>query len=170
MRKAFILAAVAAIGILAVSCSKEESKEVQTFKASAEQTSETSKISLSGLSLRWSADDTISIYDNASSHGLYVLAGSPGSSRCDYEYYSGSAASVAPFQAVTPASMHTYANEVTLPAVQSSADGSLRRLPMYAYGTDENLHFYNLCGVVRFRLSASEAVSVSSIAVTANRN
>ncbi|MBQ9473387.1 MAG: hypothetical protein IJU81_03120, partial [Bacteroidales bacterium] len=44
------------------------------------------------------------------------------------------------------------------------------RLPMYAYGTDENLHFYNLCGVVRFRLSASEAVSVSSIAVTANRN
>ena len=87
MRKAFILAAVAAIGILAVSCSKEESKEVQTFKASAEQTSETSKISLSGLSLRWSADDTLSIYDNASSHGLYVLAGSPGSSRCDYEYY-----------------------------------------------------------------------------------
>ena len=94
----------------------------------------------------------------------------PASRSCDYEYYSGSAASVAPFKAVTPASIHTAADEVTLPAVQNSADGSLHRLPMYAYGTDENLHFYNLCGVVRFRLSASEAVSVSSIAVTANSN
>ena len=195
MKKNLIfLAFAAAVAAVVVSCSKE-SGEGMVFRASAEQAtengnvshsesnggshtlpnqrnvmSEANKLSLSGHTLLWSADDTISIYDNASSWGLYVLAGSPGSSRCDYEYYSGSAASVAPFQAVTPASMHTAAAEVTLPAVQSSADGSLRRLPMYAYGTDENLHFYNLCGVVRFRLSASEAVSVSSIAVTANRN
>ena len=195
MKKNLILLAFATVvAAVVVSCSKETG-EGMVFRASAEQTtengnvshsesnggshtlpnqrnvmSEANKLSLSGHTLLWSADDTISIYDNASSWGLYVLAGSPGSSRCDYEYYSGSAASVAPFKAVTPASIHTAADEVTLPAVQNSADGSLHRLPMYAYGTDENLHFYNLCGVVRFRLSASEAVSVSSIAVTANSN
>ena len=95
MKRAFFFAAVAAIGILAVSCSKEESKEVQTFKASSEQTSETSKISLSGLQLRWSAGDQISVYDNASNVGVYALSSGEGTNSGEFAYSSGSSVSAA---------------------------------------------------------------------------
>ena len=41
---------------------------------------------------------------------------------------------------------------------------------MYAVGDDMELKFHHLCGVVRFHLSASSAVSVSRIAVATDRN
>ncbi|MBQ9474447.1 MAG: hypothetical protein IJU81_08585 [Bacteroidales bacterium] len=169
MRKAFILAAAAATMLMA-SCSKEESKEVQTFKASAEQTSETSKISLSGLSLRWSAGDQISVYDAASNNGVYALSSGEGTANGEFAHSSGSSVSAAPFSAVYPASIRTGATTVSLPATQSSTDGGLQELPMYAVGDDMELKFHHLCGVVRFRLSASSAVSVSRIAVATDRN
>ena len=169
MKKVFFFAAVAVIGILAVSCSKEE-KNVQTFKASAEQTSETSKISLSGLSLRWNAGDEISVYDNASNAGVYALSSGAGTASGEFAYSSGSSVSAAPFSAVYPAVIRTGATTVSLPAVQHSANGGLQELPMYAVGDDMDLKFYHLCGVVRFRLSASSAVSVSRIAVGTDRN
>ena len=170
MKRAFFFAAVATIGIFAVSCSKEE-KNVQTFKASAEQTSETSKISLSGLSLRWSAGDQISVYDAASNNGVYALSSGEGTNSGEFAHSSGSSVSAAPFSAVYPASIRTGANTVSLPATQSSTDGGLQALPMYAVGDDMELKFHHLCGVVRFRLSASSAVSLSSIAVaTAGKN
>ena len=167
-RKLFLFAALTAVAAFVVSCSKDD--EGIIFKASAEQPSDNGKMSFSGRKLLWSADDTISIYDNASPSGLYVPASDPNSSTCDFKHCSGGVASAAPFKAVCPASIHTSADEVTLPAVQRSPDGSLTRLPMYAYGTNENLDFYNLCGVVRFRLSASSDASVRSIAVTTNAN
>ncbi|MBQ9473743.1 MAG: hypothetical protein IJU81_04975 [Bacteroidales bacterium] len=170
MKKTFFFAAVAAISILAVSCSKEESKEVQTFKASAEQTAENSKISLSGLQLRWSAGDQISVYDAASNNGVYALSSGEGTNSGEFAHSSGSSVSAAPFSAVYPASIRTGATTVSLPAVQHSADGGLQALPMYAVGDDMELKFHHLCGVVRFRLSASSAASVSSIAVTTNAN
>ena len=170
MKKSFFLVAVAAIGILAVSCSKEESKEVQTFKASAEQASETSKISLSGLSLRWSSGDQISVYDAASNNGVYALSSGEGTNNGEFAHSSGSSVSVAPFSAVYPAAIRTGAATVSLPAVQHSANGGLQELPMYAVGDDMELKFHHLCGVVRFRLSASSAVSVSRIAVATDRN
>ena len=165
MRKTFFLAAVAAISILAASCSKEESKEVQTFKACAEQAAENGKIALSGLQLRWSAGDQISVYDNASNSGVYALASGAGTGNGTFGFSSGSSVSAAPYSAVYPASIRTGATTVSLPAVQHTANGGLHELPMYAVGDDMNLKFYHLCGVVRFRLSASSAVSLSTIAV-----
>ena len=169
MKRAFFFAAVAAIGILAVSCSKEE-KNVQTFKASAEQAAENGKISLSGLSLRWSVGDQISVYDNSSNAGVYTLSSGEGTNSGEFAYSSGSSVSAAPFSAVYPAAIRTGATTVSLPAVQHSADGGLQALPMYAVGDDMELKFHHLCGVVRFRLSASSAVSVSRIAVATDRN
>ena len=170
MKKLFILAAAAATMLMA-SCSKEESKEVQTFKASAEQTSETSKISLSGLSLRWSAGDQISVYDAAANNGVYALSSGEGTNSGEFAHSSGSSVSDAPFSAVYPAAIRTGATTVSLPATQSSTDGGLHALPMYAVGDDMELKFHHLCGVVRFRLSASSAVSLSTIAVaTAGKN
>ena len=169
MKKYFILAAVAAISILAASCSKEE-KSMQVFKATAEQAAENGKISLSGLSLRWSAGDQISVYDNSSNAGIYALSSGEGTANGEFAYSSGSSVSAAPYSAVYPASIRTGAATVSLPEVQHSADGSLQELPMYAVGDDMDLKFHHLCGVVRFRLSASSAVSVSRIAVATDCN
>ena len=169
MKRAFFFAAAAATMLMA-SCSKEESKEVQTFKASAEQTSETSKISLSGLQLRWSAGDQISVYDAASNNGIYALSSGEGTNSGEFAHSSGNSVSAAPFSAVYPAAIRTGAATVSLPAVQHSTNGGLQELPMYAVGDDMELKFHHLCGVVRFRLSASSAVSVSRIAVATDRN
>ena len=169
MKKCFFFAAIAAISILAVSCSKEE-KSVQTFKASTEQAAENSKISLSGLSLRWSAGDQISVYDAASNNGVYALSSGAGTNSGEFAHSSGSSVSAAPFSAVYPAAIRTGATTVSLPAVQHTVNGGLQELPMYAVGDDMDLKFHHLCGVVRFRLSASSAVSVSRIAVATDRN
>ena len=167
MKKIFLLAAIAATMLMA-SCSKEADNNV--FKATAEQAAESGKISLSGLSLRWSAGDQISIYDNAANNGVYALTTGAGTANGEFAHSSGGSVSAAPFSAVYPAAIRMGATTVSLPATQSSADGGLQELPMYAVGDDMDLKFYNLCGVVRFRLSASSDVSVSSIAVTTNAN
>ena len=158
------MAAIAAIGILAVSCSKEIN-EKQTFKATAEQAAEQGKLSLSGTTLRWSQNDTISVYDAVGASGLYLSTSTDNTQHTRFAYYSGAGVSEPPYTAVYPASMHTSANTVTLPATQFSHSGALRKLPMYAVSNNANLHFYNLCGVVRFRLSAASDVSLSSITV-----
>ena len=168
MKKVFFLTAIAAISILAVSCSKEENKDVQTFKATAEQAADDSKISLSGLSLRWSAGDEISVYDNAANNAVYTLSSGAGTANGEFSHSSGSTVSTAPYSAVYPASIRTGANTVLIPSHQDSPDGTLSSLPMYAVGDDMNLKFYHLCGVVRFRLSATSPVSLSFITVTTN--
>ena len=167
MKKVFILAAAAA-SMLMASCSKEAGNKV--FKAEAEAAAESGKVSLSGLSLRWSAGDQISVYDAASNSGVYALSSGAGTANGEFAHSSGGTVSAAPFSAVYPAAIRTGVSTVSLPATQSSTDGSLQELPMYAVGDDMNLKFYNLCGVVRFRLTASSAASVSSIAVTTNAN
>ena len=164
MKKTFFFAAVAAISLLAVSCSKDINDK-QTFKATAEQAAEQGKLSLSGTTLRWSQNDTISIYDAVGASGLYLATSTDNTQHTRFAYYSGVGVSEPPYTAVYPASMHTSANAVTLPATQFSHSGALRKLPMYAVSDNANLHFYNLCGLVRFRLSASSDVSLSSIAV-----
>ena len=167
MKKVVLLAAVAAIMVM-TSCSKEAGNKV--FKAETEAAAESGKISLSGLSLRWSAGDQISVYDNAANNGVYALSSGAGTANGEFAHSSGGTVSAAPFSAVYPAAIRTGASSVSLPATQNSTDGSLQELPMYAVGDDMDLKFYNLCGVVRFRLSASSAASVNSIAVTTNAN
>ena len=169
MKRALFFSIVAALAVLFVSCSKE-SNEVQTFKATAEQAAGDSKISLSGLSLLWSAGDQISIYDNASNSGVYTLSSGAGTGSGTFALSSGSSVSATPYSAVYPANIRTGATTVSLPAVQHSTNGGLQELPMYAVGDDMELKFHHLCGVVRFRLSASSAVSLSRIAVATDRN
>ena len=168
LHKLFFLAAVA-MAVLSASCSKE-TKGVPAFRATSEQAAEQNgKVSLSGLSLRWSAGDEISVYDNAANAGVYRLSSGAGTGGGEFAYSSGSSVSEAPYSAVYPASIRTGAATVSLPAVQHSANGGLQELPMYAVGDDMDLKFYHLCGVVRFSLSASSAVSVSRIAVATDR-
>ncbi|MBQ9473389.1 MAG: hypothetical protein IJU81_03130 [Bacteroidales bacterium] len=167
MRKVFILAAAAATMLMA-SCSKEAENKV--FKAEAEAAAESGKVAYSGGSLLWQAGDEVSIYDGSSNSAVYAVASGDGTSRCEFAYSSGSALDAGSYTAVSPAAIRTGVSTISLPATQSSADGSLTGLPMYAVSSSENLKFYNLCGVVRFRLSASSDASVRSIAVTTNAN
>ena len=167
MRKVFILAAAAATMLMA-SCSKEAENKV--FKAEAESAAESGKVAYSGGSLLWQSGDEVSIYDGSSNSAVYAVASGDGTSRCEFAYSSGSALDAGSYTAVSPAAIRTGVSTISLPATQSSADGSLTGLPMYAVSSSENLKFYNLCGVVRFRLTASSAASVSSIAVTTNAN
>ena len=196
MKKSLIfLALAAAVAAVVVSCSKEASNDNVVFEATAEQTSESGNVShsesnggshtlpnqrnvmseankvvLQGSRLLWQAGDRISVYDASLTATVYGLASGAGTANAEYTRVSGSTPSATPYTAVYPAAIRTGASTVSLPEVQHTPDGSLTGMPMYAVSDDMELHFYNLCGVVRFRLSASSAVSVSRIAVGTDRN
>ena len=171
MKKNLILLAfAAAVAAVVVSCSKEASNDNVVFKATAEPAAENNKVALSGGRLLWQAGDQISVYDASSNSAVFGLASGVGTANAEYSHSSGATLAAAPYSAVYPAAIRTDASTVSLPEVQHTPDGSLTGLPMYAVSDDMELHFYNLCGVVRFRLSASSAVSVSRIAVGTDRN
>ncbi|MBQ9473218.1 MAG: hypothetical protein IJU81_02265 [Bacteroidales bacterium] len=163
----FLLAAIAATMIM-VSCTKEAG--VKVFKASAEPATEQNKVTNSGTSLLWQAGDQISVYDASSNAAVYSLTEGAGTGHGVFAFESGAELVEGTHTAVSPAAIRTGAGTVSLPATQSSATGTLAGLPLYAVSDNDNLKFYNLCGVVRFRLTASSDVSVSSIAVTTNAN
>ena len=162
-----VILAVAAM-VCMVSCEKDDNGKAKTFKATAERSKERSKLSLNDNTLLWGALDSIRIYDNASHNGNYILHSGAGTNEGTFMYSSGTEVSVSPYKAVYPARFYTGSSQVTLPNVQSTTDGSLHELPMYATGASEDLSFYNICGVVRFRLTAASNVSLKSIAVTTN--
>ncbi|MBQ9474458.1 MAG: hypothetical protein IJU81_08640 [Bacteroidales bacterium] len=151
---------------LFAACNKDSAHVNMKFTATAESAKDSGKISLAGHTVRWSDDDTISIYDASLNHAIYYVSDGVGTSRCEFAYHSGSRLGSGPYKAVCPSSIHTNATQVTLPAVQRTVDGSLTTLPMYAVSSNDGLMFYNLCGVLRFRLSASASVALSTIAVT----
>ena len=161
MRATLNIFAMAVVAILVASCAKDPGR----LMVVVEQPRERGKIELNRNQLSWTTGDTVSIYDGASNHALYV-PDATGSNTPELVWLSGSVLSAAPYKAVYPSSIHTGAMQVNLPIVQRSSDGRLQSLPMYAEGNDENLKFYHLGGVVRFRLSSSVAVNLSTIAIT----
>ena len=164
-----IIFCFAAAAALLCACSKEVDTSV--FKATVEPTADKGKVVYSGGNLLWSADDQISVRDASSNTAVYDITPSRvGTAYGEFVKSSGTDLASGPYTAVYPADIRTSANEVTLPAVQYTPDGSLHGLPMYAVSDDMNLNFYNLCGVVRFRLSATSAVNIIRIAVATNSN
>lgn len=168
MKKISVIMLAVAAMVCMVSCKKDDNGTPKTFTAKAERSKEAHKVSLSDNTLLWSAVDSIRIYDNASHCGNYILHSGAGTNEGTFMYSSGTEVSVSPYKAVYPARFYTGSSQVTLPNVQSTTDGSLHELPMYATGASEDLSFYNICGVVRFRLTAASNVSLKSIAVTTN--
>ncbi|MBQ9474162.1 MAG: hypothetical protein IJU81_07105 [Bacteroidales bacterium] len=167
MSKSMIVFAAAAA--LLAGCGKEVDTSV--FKATVEPTTENGKVVYSGGRLLWSANDQISVRDASSNTAVYEIASScVGTANGEYIKSSGADLASGPYTVVYPADIRTSANQVTLPAVQYTPDGSLHGLPMYAVSDDMNLKFYHLCGVVRFRLSATSSVKVIRIAVATNCN
>ncbi|MBQ9473637.1 MAG: hypothetical protein IJU81_04435 [Bacteroidales bacterium] len=168
MKKTLYAALVVAAALLGA-CTKDAGV-AKTFRASAEPATENGKIAYSGGRLLWSADDKIDVRDASLNEAIYGVVEDDDMTRVDIVKVSGTDLSDGPYTAVLPAAIRTGASTVKLPATQTTPDGSLCSLPMYAVSDDVYLKFYNLCGVVRFRLSASSSVSLSRIAVSTNSN
>ncbi|MBP5536678.1 MAG: hypothetical protein J6X62_07805 [Bacteroidales bacterium] len=167
MRKIFLSITVVAMLLGMASCKKEDATNGLSFKATAERSKDDEKLSLGNGSMLWNSGDSIRIYDNAGNCANFVLSAGAGSASGTFDRGSGAAIGAGPYKAVYPARFYTGSSEVTLPNMQRTMDGSLRELPMYATGSGNELQFYNICGVVRFRLTAS-GVRVRGIVVTTN--
>lgn len=153
-------------GMFAVtSCQKEAGNDMQ-FRASMEAcTSTDGKTVLSGSALNWVSGDQVAIYGTA---GRAVFSATPiDPANTALLNYEEGVTGNAPYRAFYPTTITTDGVNVTLPAVQNTADGSLTEFPMYAQSTDENLTFKNLCGVLKLHLQKSD-VSISNITLTAN--
>ncbi|MBQ9473673.1 MAG: hypothetical protein IJU81_04625 [Bacteroidales bacterium] len=173
--RAILVATMTAAVLLAVSCQKDG--DDKTFIATAEKFNADGKIEFADNALNWSSEDTISVYDAQKSNATYTLNKGEGTGNGEFTYHSGGMINNSPFSVVYPAKIHTEEKQINLPAVQHSTDGSLKQVPMYATITADKknqkefyIDFYHLCGVVCFRVSSSQSVSVSRIAVSTDKN
>lgn len=167
MRDSFLALSVAVVAaLLFAACSDKEATRV--FEASTEGGAGNGKVSLSGTAIRWSDDDTIRLFDTYDKAADYRLVSGAGASHAQFAYSSGSDLSGGTVRSVYPASLATSPTQITLPATQTTTDGSLSALPGYAVSNTNSLRYYNICGLVRFRLAATSDVSLCAIAVTTN--
>ncbi len=108
-----------------------------------------------GYKISWEAGDEISI------NGI-VYTATPQANPAEAIFAkknSGDDDPTAPFTAYYPASIYD-GTTATLPATQVyNAEGRIAGiLPMYAEGSDLNLNFKNLCGLMKFTLKGTEKV------------
>ena len=150
------------------SCQKEQMGDGTQFRATMEVcTDQNGKTALNGTALNWVEGDQIVVY-GTEGNGLYRATPQTPATVAVFNNVSGTVGN-APFRAYYPSTLTTDGVHVTLPAVQTTPDGSLTGFPMYAQSNDDQLAFKNLCGALKLHLTKAD-VSVSSIEVTANTN
>ncbi|MBQ9472922.1 MAG: hypothetical protein IJU81_00765 [Bacteroidales bacterium] len=167
MKTALRTLLIAAVALLAAACQKDTMPE--TIKASAEQAKDDSKLSMTerGRRLLWDTDDSIAVHRGSSKASIYRLSSGAGTTEAEFVKVYNYISSGNTYYAIHPASISNWYTTVKLPAIQHSPDGSLHRLPMYSVSdAPDNLLFYSMCAIVRFRISATAALSLSSIQVT----
>lgn len=148
------------------SCQKETVGDGTQFRATMEGcTTKDGKTALSGTSLNWVEGDQIAIY-GTDGCGIYSATPQTPATVAVFDNVSGETGN-GPFRAYYPSTLTTDGVNVTLPAVQTTPDGSLTGFPMYAQSDNNQLAFKNLCGVLKLHLTKA-SVSVSSIEVTTN--
>ena len=148
------------------SCQKETVGNGTQFRATMEGcTSKDGKTALNGTALNWVAGDEIAVYGTAG-RGIYTATPQTPATVALFDNVSGETGN-APFRAYYPTTLTTDGVHVTLPAVQTTADGSLTEFPMYAQSDDNTLAFRNLCGALKLHLTKA-GVSISSIEVSTN--
>lgn len=163
MKSQKILLAAALLSLGIVSCQKDE-QVVTRFTAGIESSAKT-HLATDGAALKWDAGDEVMVYSNAAAEGAVFTATNLRNNDgvADLESSVGVAEGTQ-YTAIHPAGIAASASSVTLPAVQQSADGSLRDFPMYAQSENMVFNFDNLCGALKIQLHA--ACTVSSIQVT----
>ena len=139
------------------------------FEASTEAGGGQGKVSLSGTTVRWSEGDAIRLYDEHDKTADYLLASGAGATHAQFAYSSGSELDGGTVRSVYPASLSSSPNQITLPASQTTADGTLSALPGYAVSNTNSLRYSNICGLVHLRLRATTDVLLSSIDIITDK-
>ena len=154
------------------SCQKEEDISDARFFATMEDCTDLySKTVLNDNSLFWTTGDQIKIFGNNSEDNeghLYSATPTQGGLQAGFYSVGTEVLESSTYHAVYPADIAEDSNVITLPAVQNSADGNLRGLPMYAISESNGLSFKCLCGVLKFTL-IKNSTSVSRIDIIADR-
>lgn len=145
-----------------------------TFTANTESKAET-RTSLSysadenGMySLTWNRGDEISIYDGTST-GVFSTDDSY-SATAEFKQKTGETdKNAASYAAFYPASITV--DNMVLPSQQTYISNGILDFPMYAYSTNRNLQFKNICGILKVSVKTKEStdVSVSSINVSSEK-
>ena len=68
-----------------------------------------------------------------------------------------------PYTAIYPASLFRSPTRITVPPTQNSLSGTLSGAPAYAHSDTNQLDFYNLCGVVRLKLTGPAAKRITYV-------
>jgi hypothetical protein len=173
MKKAIIrFFALAVVVMCIASCQKEKDLSGARFFATMEDCSDIyTKTVLNGNSLFWTTGDQIKIFgNNAEDNEGHLYSATPTQGGLQAGFYSVGTEVLesSTYHAVYPADIAEDSNVITLPAVQNSADGNLRGLPMYAISESNGLSFKCLCGVLKFSLTKN-STSVSRIDIIADR-
>ena len=147
------------------SCQKEEQEVTNIFSATLEDcTDREDKTTLANNRLFWERGDEVMIYGSSASG---VFTAEPNAHNATQAEFVGSTnLGSTPYYAIYPATIATGYNSVNLPAVQTSPDGSPKGLPMYEQTNNRNLHFHNLCGLLRLHLT-KPGVTISSVTFVA---
>ena len=163
MKNQNVLLAAALLVLGAASCQKEE-EVVTQFTAGMEQSSDKTYLGDDSY-FYWESTDAVKVYSDASNAGSdFTVA--PRSDNGTWAVLSGSITAGGSYTAIYPAGIAASASSVTLPAEQTSADGSLAGFPMYAVSSTNEFQFKNLCGALRIHLEQANC-TISSIKVTA---
>ncbi len=177
MKKCKLFLAVALVLTLgATSCKKEENGErLTSFYATCEEDNEEgdSKTHLSGTSMYWDANDSVSVWgSNDSRRYIYKAAyGNQTTTRFDYARTGNAPALRGPYVVGYPAHYWSSKNVVTLPATREYVPNGANYIPQYAYSestsSSPTIKFYNVCGLVRLNLTKPNT-NISSISITTN--
>ena len=148
-----------------VSCQKDGIGKV-LFTATIESPTQQGKTAISNTGvMTWLTGDRIAVYDGKGGGTPCILSATPtGSGKtADFSLVSGEKPKGGAYYAIYPADIARGYNTVCLPA-EYTYDGSRFEAPMYAYSTNSQLVFKNLCSVVQLNLKASKTISSIVIA------
>lgn len=179
MKKTILtLSAIALVAFGISSCQKEEeaAQLPQQFRACADNSAKTHMGA--DLYTEWDSYDQIRIGFQTGTDGAVYTAtpDATDATWADFSHVSGSTSGT-PLYAVYPASIAQgqAGNQVVLPAVQNSTDGSFAGAPMVAdFSTIDlsdpmpRVKFQNLCGMMKIHLQQG-GVNISEIAVIADQ-
>ena len=147
------------------SCQKDDEEETTTFSATMEDCADREdKTSLVNNRLFWERGDEVMIYGSSASGVFTAVPNAHNATQA--EFVGSTNLGSAPYCAIYPASIALHRNGVDLPAVQVSPDGSPKGLPMYEQTNGRNLHFHNLCGLLKLHLTKPD-ITISSVTFVA---
>lgn len=166
----FSLTAMSLIGMMMISCQKDEGLSKDTFTATTESNSKTH---LDGLDLKWDNEgESIMVYGLTEDYHLinqaeYFAVSVTNNNTCaTFACAEGDEVNAAEYVIFYPASVMPNANNLPqLPAIQEYAENGVKGFPMYAETQSHTFQFSNLCGLFRLQLQKT-GVNVRNITIT----